>query len=79
MKPRLRVQVVPIPRADAEKELDAVLDLLADQLADRIIAKARAEVAAELGTSEELIDQEATREVSRVQRAAGLAEIGELP
>ena len=58
MKPRLHIEVVPLPRPDADRELDAALDLLASALADLSIAQARAEVAVELGVAPETLDRE---------------------
>ena len=72
VKPKWKVQVVPIPREDAERELDAALDLLADALAEQLIEEARAEVAAGLGQTPHSIDREHSRETSRAVADCGL-------
>lgn len=79
MKPKLRIEVVPFPTANAQRDLDACLDVLADALADRLIAKARAAVAAELGLDEERIDREAGRAAREASDVLSLARIGEAP
>jgi len=66
------VQVVPIPREDAERELDAALDLLADALAEQLIEQARAEVAAELKQTPDSIDREHSRATAQAYAESGL-------
>ncbi len=77
MKPRLRIEVVPLPTPNAQRELDACLDVLADALADRLIAQARADIAQELGVDEARIDREAGREAHGAREALGLSGFGE--
>lgn|GEM_PF-3901624 len=79
MKPRLRIEVVPLPTPDAQRELDACLDVLADALADRLIARARASIAAELGIDEAAIDREAGHVEHGPQAALALAGFGDAP
>ncbi len=79
VKTKWTVQVVPIPRADAEDALDAALDLLADALAERMIEKARAEVAEELGTTPDSINREHSRETTRAIANSGLPAFEETP
>lgn len=76
MKPRLHIEVVPLRRHDADRELDASLDLLASALADLCIAQARAEVAAELGVAPETLDREIGPLASPLSRL-GLADAKE--
>lgn len=59
MKPRLRIEVVPLPTPTAEADLDAALDVLADALAERLVRMAREQVAAELGMDPDTLDHEA--------------------
>ena len=77
MKPKLRIEVVPFPTANAQRDLDACLDVLADALADRLIAKARAAVAAELGLDEARIDREAGRAAHEAKDVLSLARFEE--
>lgn len=64
MKPRLQVEVIPVPTADYERLVDEALDALADALAEQFIAKARAQVAAELGVDPDDIDRERGRDAA---------------
>lgn len=77
MKPRLRIEVVPVPSEDAHRAQQGFLNVLADALAERLIAKARAEIAAELGVDESRIDREASRAAREAELTVGLTRIGE--
>jgi hypothetical protein len=77
VKQRLRIEVVPAPTPDAQRELDACLDVLAEALADRLIDQARAAIAQELGVDEARIDREAGREAHGAREALGFAGFGE--
>lgn len=72
MKPRLRIEVVPLVHPDAESDLDATLDLLAGAFAEICISQARAEVAAELGVPAESLNRELEPLASEL-RPLGLA------
>ena len=77
VKPRLRIEVVPVPTEDAHRALEGCLNVLADALAERLIAKARAAVAAELGVGEDGIDREASRAAREAGLTHGLTGFGE--
>ena len=77
VKPEWKVQLVPIPRAEATRAFDQILDLLADALAEQLIADARAEVAVKLGKDPRSIDREHSRETSRAVADCGLSAFGE--
>ena len=77
MKRQWSVQVVPIPREDAEAELDAALDLLADAIAEQLIAEARAEVAAEMGKDPRSINRDHSHETRQAIADYGFPAIEE--
>lgn len=77
MKPRLRIEVVPVSTEDAQRALEGFLNVLADALAERLIAKARAEIAAELGVDEAGIDRESSRAAREAGLTHGLTGFGE--
>lgn len=69
MAEQLQIEVVRVPRPEAEREIARGLDLLAEGLADLYIARARSEVARELGVAEEAIDREHGRELEDAVRS----------
>ncbi len=77
VKPEWKVELVPVPRAEAEEAFERILDLFADAIADKLIAEARAEVAAELGKDPRAIDREHSRETRRAVADFGLPSFGE--
>ena len=77
VKPEWKVELVPVPRVEAEQAFDKILDLLADALADKLIAEARAEVAAKLGKDPRSINREHSRETRRAVADFGLPSFGE--
>lgn len=75
MKQVLRVEVVAIPSADAERNWKSILDILADAFAQQILAEARAAAAAELGISPSELEPDGD-DVADLARSHGLSLVG---
>lgn len=74
-KQPLFVEVVHVPREDAQRRWDTALDIIADAFAERILEKARAEAAAELGLTPGEVAPEPNR-IAEIARAHGIALVG---
>lgn len=71
----LRVRLVPIPRREAEQNLNEALDLLADGLAEQILDKARIDTAKRLGIDPDSLKREdpLSQQVHHLLLSQGLA------